>query len=313
MADKIFSIQASAKANALAVKEVGSSTAIAKGFTNLQSIVINGKTYIMGLGKANIDLWEFTPKAPFLKPVAQKLKVGAGQTLATAFTIGNQAAVVSYEPKKGQMHFYAINGDLTVSENPYIYYRNHEPGLTQGFTTLKQFSVFGGVTFIGYRGDNGYVAMYSLGVGASTPPKAGGGLAGAPPYIMTPQWSHVWAPGWTRFAFFQMGGENFFLKTNTMKPNVNIDHVTDGLTTGTVEVGTELDPAKVFQKYVDQQAFTLANGDPYFVTVNSGGAMTFNHFNADCLGWTQVATASAQSGASQLIPISGEKAFLIVH
>jgi hypothetical protein len=52
---------------------------------------------------------------------------------------------------------------------------------------------------------------------------------------------HAAAPGWTRFAFFQYGGANFFLKTNTAKSNVNIDHFNDVLSMGTVEIGSKLD------------------------------------------------------------------------
>jgi len=47
----------------------------------------------------------------------------------------------------------------------------------------------------------------------------------APPLQTMNVWSWVWAHGWTHFAFFQFGGENFFFKINVAFPNVNIDHL----------------------------------------------------------------------------------------
>ena len=37
---------------------------------------------------------------------------------------------------------------------------------------------------------------------------------------------------WTRFAFFQFGGENFFIKTNLAHKKVNIDHFMDDANEG---------------------------------------------------------------------------------
>jgi len=53
-------------------------------------------------------------------------------------------------------------------------------------------------------------------------------------------WTKEWAQGWTRFAFFKMGGENFFLKTNPPHKNVNIDHMVDNPAEGSHPVGTHL-------------------------------------------------------------------------
>lgn len=306
----LYSIQASDNANALVVKEVATTGAIDAGYTNLQPVAIAGKTYIIGYGKDSLDLWELTTAAPWLKKIPQKLKVGKGYTIVDAFTIGDAPAVMCYEPKAGIMKFFPIKADISISGS-YEFYRNHAPGVTKNFTTLKSFVSLGGVAFLGYDGTNGYVALYAFSVTA-TPvtniPKA------TAPYLMTPTWDHRWAPGWTRFAFFELGGETFFLKTNTAKPNVNIDHVLDGLASGTTEVGTELDdPHNVFLKYTDVQAFTLAHGDPYFVTYEKG-ALTFNHIWPDCQGWDAVAKAKSKPGATQMIPISaGGTAYLLVY
>jgi hypothetical protein len=126
-------------------------------------------------------------------------------------------------------------------------------------------------------------------------------------------WSHQWAKGWTRFAFFQFGGENFFLKTNTWKPNVNIDHVLDNISSGTAEVATKLDLQDA-QDLHRVEPFTRENGDPYFITYKGDGTVTFNRFWSDCLGWTTVASLASKPGASHIIPLSAaDRSFLLVH
>lgn len=140
------------------------------------------------------------------------------------------------------------------------------------------------------------------------------------PLVMLPIWSHPWAPGWTRFAFFQFGGENFFLKTNIGNPkntkvkNVNIDHVLDNISTGTVEVVAMSLPD--YNNLTNVEPFTMGSGDPYFVTyLSKSGAVTLNRFHGDCLGWSQVASLNAPAAATLVVPIAtsgGQRFFLFV-
>jgi hypothetical protein len=125
----------------------------------------------------------------------------------------------------------------------------------------------------------------------------------------------MWAQGWTRFAFFQFGGENFFLKTNTWKPNVNIDHVLDDLAAGTAEVGSYLTLANA-QRLDIVQPFSLGHGDPYFVSyMRSNGQLTLNRFHSDCLGWTTVASLTSKVGAAHVVPVqtADNSLFLLVQ
>jgi len=185
-ADKIYSVKATDKIDALDVKELGESDAIAKGYTNLQPFTMSGKTHVIGYKNDTIDFWEFTAAAPFLKPIAQKLNVGAGYQIVIGFTIGNQPAVCCYTADKGVMNFYAVGDDFAISK-PYVYFRNHEPSISHGFTTLKTFTTYGVVTYLGYNKDNGYVAMYTFGLTATTPART----PAAAPYLMTPMWAHA--------------------------------------------------------------------------------------------------------------------------
>jgi hypothetical protein len=307
-ASVIYSVAQTANTNKVTVKKVAEPTAIKTTYASLTSVTVQGKTYLLGYNPAMDapDLYEFTAKAPWLQPATGTLKVGAGYDIIEPFTLGNRPFVACYTAKNGVFSIFSIADDLSIS-GPFKFFRNHEPALTQGFTTLKAFVCFGTVVFLGYNGVNGYVALYTLTTSATSP-------ANTPPLLMTPQWSHVWAKGWTRFAFFQLGGENFFFKTNTWKPNVNIDHVLDGLTTGTIEVASNLNDAlKDAQTLNIVEPVVLGTGDPYFVTYMKDGAMTLNRFHSDCMGWTTVAALTSKTNATQVVPIgAGAKAFLLV-
>jgi hypothetical protein len=303
----IYSVAPGAAANTLLVKEVASSEAIQGAYANFVPLTVAGQPYVFGYNPTakQMDVYRFTAGAPWLEAAPAKPVVGPGWDIVAPFVLGNQPHLVCYAAKKGILHLFSVGADLSASQ-PYEFYRNHEPGVTAGFTTLKAFTCFGQVAFLGYNGATGYVAAYTLAVTATSPP-------GAPPLLMTAVWSHQWAKGWTRFAFFQLGGENFFLKTNTWKPNVNIDHVLDDLAAGTAEVGTRL-VLKDAQELQLVEPLTLACGDPYFVTYKEDGEITLNRIHSDCLGWTTAASLMSKAGAGQVVPISaGKDVFLLVH
>jgi hypothetical protein len=306
----IYSVQQTDKRDTVTVKEVAQPTAIKGSYASLTTLNAQGKTYLLGYNSTadHIDIYQFTASAPWLQADPQQFKVGAGYDIIEPFTLGNQPYVACYKAKNGVFKLFAIGGDLSVSGDGYEFFRNHEPALTQGFTMVKSFVCFGSVIFMGYSGANGYVATYTLSMTATSP-------ANTPPLLMTPNWSHVWAKGWTRFAFFQFGGENFFFKTNTWKPNVNIDHVLDDLTLGTIEVASNLNDAlKDAQTLNIVQPLVLGNGDPYFVTYMKNGQMTINRFHSDCMGWTTVASLKSNANATQVVPVSiSGKAFILVH
>ena len=304
----IYSVAPDGKA-ALDCKEVGSSSAIPTSYQSLLSLRFNGGTYLLGhqAGSAQVDVFQFSNKSPWLKRVAAKTKIDKGTDLIEVFTLGNRAYIAAYAAKKGVFNVYAIADDFSLSQ-PYKFFRNHEPSLSQGFTTLSSFTLYGQVVLLGYRGDNGYVAMYTIAVTSGTP-------AGVAPLVITPAWAHQWAKGWTRFAFFQLGGENFFFKTNTWKWNVNIDHVLDNPAAGTVEVGTNMDLSKELKSVDAVRAFVLGSGDPYFAAyTKKNGHLSLNRFNSDCLGWTPEGAVTAKANAAQVCPVcvAADQVFLVV-
>ena len=203
--------------------------------TSITPVSVNGQIYLFAYNPAQnyFDVYEFTPAAPWLTAVKANPAIGKAKDIINAFTLGDLPYICVYTAKNGVFEIYSVANDLSFSQ-PYKFYRNHELAVSQHFTTLKPFTQFGQVAFLGYRGDTGYVAMYTVGMAATSP------APDVPPLLMLPVWSHPWASGWTRFAFFQFGGEPFFLKTNTKVLNVNIDHILDTMAAGTAEVGTLL-------------------------------------------------------------------------
>jgi hypothetical protein len=126
----------------------------------------------------------------------------------------------------------------------------------------------------------------------------------------------MWAPGWTRFSFFQLGGEPFFLKTNVKKLNVNIDHVLDTLSAGTAEVGTLLqNQLPDALKLTNVEPLLLNAADPWFVTyIASTGIATLNRIHADCLGWTKGAGFKAPTGCATLstVVVNGKTLLIFI-
>lgn len=219
--------------------------------------------------------------------------IGTGWDAIEAFVSNGSACLMCYRRSDGTFAFYKLALPLA---NPVTFSLTHNPGMTAGYTTVKPFPAQKGAAFLGYNQTNGSVALYSFASGQPNP---------------TCVWAHQWARGWTRFAFFQFGGENFFFKTNIAKLNVNIDHVLDGLTAGTVQVATNLALPNALELSA-VEPLNLANGDPHFVTYMPDGTTTLNRFDGNCLGWTQVAEWNSLPNATYVVPFRlGPDAFVL--
>jgi len=284
---------------------------LAKSYSTLVPFSINSNTYLLAYSpeQTACDVYLFNEGNGSLKPTTAQLAVGGGKNIINVFTLGNRPYLCAYTAQDGVFTTYAILDDLSLSK-PYVFYRNHELAISKGFSTVKFFSQLGQVVFLGYNKTTGYVAMYTASITPISP------NPGDLPLLMLPIWSHPWAPGWVRFAFFQFGGENFFLKTNISNPqnvNVNIDHVFDMPTAGTAEVGTRLNLVKALD-LTSVEPFSLG-ADPYFSTYISGtGELTLYRFHSDCQGWTSVARFDGPPGATVMTPVraSDSRVFLFL-
>lgn len=303
----LYQVETADQANSLKVTEIARPVGDWNQYASLSTATVGNRVYLLGFKAATgvLDVYEFTVAAPWAK-VTGAIQVGAEKDIVNTFTLGNHAHIAVYKAKNGIFEIYALGDDLSLSA-PLQYYRNHEPAITKNFTTVKFFTNFGQVVMLGYDTASGYVASYTLGMIATSP-------SGVPPIAVTPAWSHMWAPGWTRFAFFQFGGANFFLKTNTAKPNVNIDHMNDVLNMGTVEVGSKLNLPDA-QTLNNVEPFLLGAGDPYFVTYSKAtGQVVLYRFRSDCMGWIAVGKVTSQINAGLVTPVTvpDGKVFLLV-
>lgn len=302
----VFSVTLGSSLSAADVTQLGTAK-LAAEYSVVEPLTVGTNSYLIAYNPslASADVYEVTASAPYLSLSKTKLAIGKAKDKLNVFTLGNEPYLSVYTAKNGVFMVYSVGNGLSLSK-PYEFYRNHELALSQNFSTLKFFVQFGQVVALGYR-DDGYVAVYTAGIVNTSP-------AGYPPLLMTPIWSHMWAPGWTRFAFFLLGGEPFFLKTNTKKLNVNIDHVLDTLISGTAEVGTLLqNQLPDALKITNVEPLLLGNADPWFVTyISPTGAATLNRIHADCLGWTQGASFKAPTGSTTVTPLTAGGQTLLV-
>lgn len=303
----LYSVQPSSKAGALAVEPVwkqDGTSPLASGYRHLLPVSVGGATYVIAVDEANaVSAFRIEDSDPWVVPVDSQLDIGGPWDVIEPFEIGNVPHLLAYSSDDGGFSFIPLTDELGTKP-PYQYSRRRDPGMTKGFDVTSPVVINGAVYYLCYSFDGGQVYIYSLDVVASSPPSRA-------PLISKPVWLHQWARRWTRFAFFELGGESYFLKTNVGKLNVNIDHIQDNPADGTVEVGTYLDLEDALDLDI-VRAFYLGGGNPYFVTYMKSGKTTLNRFNGDCRGWTTEARLDTVAEATQIVPIqSGEICYLL--
>jgi hypothetical protein len=271
---------------------------LATGYTSMVPVRIGADTVLYAhdrsTGKASV--YRLTGSAPFVERLKATVDLAdqPWESLST-FVIGNQPYLMTYERTHGHFGFFAIAPDLTVSK-PYLFVLPRNTP-TKGFTSVGVYPTLGQqITITGYDFDTGIVANFSLAV---TPTSTGG----LPPLLALNTWYHQWAKGWTRFAFFQLGGANFFFKINTAKLNVNIDHMQDNPAMGSVEVGSYLQDQLPDAMVISDTAHVpWPGGEPYLLTyVGDTGATVVYRIHADCQGWTKLGEIAGETSAARAI------------
>lgn len=302
---QVFLILSDDHGNVTSIEPNGVTEALGAEYSSLFPFEFGGNTRLLAYGKETgaLDAFQLLDSAPWLSKMSQKSVIDTGFDGLEPFLLGNQPYLMCYSAKDGAFQFYGISENLSLSK-PYYYSREREPGATQGFSMVKAFDSLGQLGIMGYNTEDGHVAIFRVSVRTTSPP-------GVPPLSLTPVWSHQWSRGWTRFAFFQFGGENFFLKTNVLKPNVNIDHILDDLS-GSVPVGSHLDLRSAQQLDI-VRSLNLPDGGPHFLTYEKTGETTLNRIRSDCLGWTTVASFRSKETASHLVPLAaGGRAMIVI-
>ena len=241
-----------------------------------------------------LSLFQLAGQAPFVTPLPQQLDLGGPCDLLSTFVLGGVTYVIAYTAQTGLVRFFALNDDLTLSQ-PYVYSRTRLPAVTPGWTMLQPVSYLNKIYVVAYNFDAGSVNLFSIVATAGAP-------AGQAPLEMDNVWAWTWAKGWTRFAFFVLGGENLFLKTNVDKLNVNIDHLSLDPNIRSNEVLTwaqaQLPNAATLNIVT---SFVMAGGAPFFLTYQTAGPVVFYAIRPDCTGWDQQAQLAGPAGATQIV------------
>jgi hypothetical protein len=251
----------------------------------------------------HVSAFTFTDSDPFLTPLESNIDLDGSWDLIEPFILGNQPHLLLYRAQGGQFSFVPLNDELT-STAPYRFARRRDPGATAGFTVATPIAINGLLYYLCYSFESGAVKLFSLSMTERSD-------QGSAPLLSLPVWDHTWARNWTRFAFFKLGGGNFFHKTNVGRLNVNIDHILDLPSLGTIEIGSYLHLEDALQIDIVRPLY-LEGSTPYFLTYMKNGKTTINRFHGDCLGWTTEATFTAPENATQIVPVAnGDDSYLI--
>lgn len=296
---------------ALAVSELVSAGAEMFGdeAAAIASLSVNGRACVVAYTRSSgtAKLLAVNPAAPFLEQLAL-WSLPKNLDAIEPLVIGNRTVLMCYETVKGFFNFFEIGANCAASQ-PYTFRRTHEPGTTAGFTMIRSFVAEPGgrVAFMGYNSATGAVAIYTLTTTATSDP-------GVPPLFALVQWAHLWAKGWMRFAFFRLGGGNYFKKTNATYENVNIDRILEDLTTGSIEVSSYMQA-----QLPDVLALTIvnpfyqSNGEPHFLTYKPDGLTRLYRIWGNCEGWDEVGSFQSLAQASHIAAVDPQAGLVLAY
>ncbi len=266
---------------------------VPSGLAHLISFPIDGQMYLFGADSSgNALLFRLLPAAPFLSPgIPVPLDVGRFDRVR-AFLLADRTYLITYTAESGDLNFFSLDSAGKVSK-PYRYYRKRQPGLTSGWSTFETLNYLNLPYFLAYSDDTGDVELFGISATSAS-------VADTPPLICNNVWSWTWAKGWGNFAFFQLGGENFFFKINRPYPNINIDHLSIDPASRSNEVGTHLQLAD-WQKVNIVHTLSLDQGAPFLLAYQASGKLAFHRIFADCQGWCDQAPIPVAANVSQIV------------
>lgn len=256
-------------------------------YTHIFPFVFNEETYMFmydkGAGKA--DIYQAKHNEQWLKQVSSQT-VTKGLDIIEPFLFAAQPHALGYTAKTGEFEFFRFGEDLKFSLI-HKYHKRYGDELSKGYTTVKPFSAVKSMYFLCYEYDTGKVAFYQISATATR--------------LLTTKlvFFSQWERGWTKYAMFQLGGANFYLKTNTLFNTSLFDHILDDPSQGIYVV---IFYHNLLLDYDAMVPFYMGAGNPYFVTYKKSGDTTFNRIHGDCLGWTKEASYSTVTGADLVVP-----------
>ena len=275
----------------------------------MTSLRIGKDTILVAYSKSDqkTDTYRLSSSEPWIEKIDSNIDLSdAKWDLLDTFVLGNNNFLMTYEKERGTFGFYQISDDLS-SSNPYRF-SNSRATPTQGFSTIAPIEAWGQQYFLGYDFDKGTVASFSLSVKTSS--------WNSPPLRAQNIWYHQWSPGWTHFAFFQLGEANFFFKINKNRLNVNIDHILDDPANGGIPIGSHLE-----RKLPDADSISTTsmipweNGETYLLThIDEKGTTTIYRINPDCRSFTNLGETNTKKNTSIIVPYRiGNKTFVLFY
>lgn len=216
-------------------------------------------------------------------------------TAIKTFLLGGTTHLVCYDGQA--LYFYSVSkaGDIELLSS----YKRTYGIVTEGYTTIEPYYYRESMYLLCYNGVTGDAQTYQLSVTATDKLSA------------TLIWQKGWAKGWTRFALFKLGGENFFLKTNTIKKQVNVDHFVDNAEEGSHPVNTEL----MLPMDLTAVATCFTEGYAGFASYRSSdGILGLYRYHSDCASWDTILETTAILGKNGICIVPREQeTLLIVH
>jgi hypothetical protein len=270
---------------------------VADNLQCLATFALNSNTYLVGFEnntlQADIYLTFNQADGTFLNFKTQN-SVTFNASMVEMMYAGEVPVCLAYDPVSGNINFLQINQELSLSP---VFSLN----VGTGITTIKAFTYRSDQFLIAYNMNTGYVTKYQIIATNLTAISA------------TNVWSAKWAVTWTRFSFFQMGAENFFIKTNLNAVKVNIDHFMDDSNEGSHPVlNMDAPPQMIGLNNVN--AFVDPKGFPYFATYRTTGELTFNSIYGSCLGWDIECQMNTEANRSLMLPfLINKNNYLILY
>lgn len=312
--NSIYSVNSKSGTGTVALEQVwrqAEKRVLAAGYSSLVPVQLDPNVFLFAYKKQSqtLDIYNLLAGKPWIERSQQKVKLPGGPwDIVNTFVLGNQSYLLTYRQKDGVFCFFRVEDDLSISK-PYQFYPPRQTP-SAGFTVVQPFTSLGLQYVLAYNTDTGIVANYSVSVKSrSSDPET-------PPLLALNVWYHEWAKSWRHFAFFQLGGANFFFKINSGKLNVNIDHIQDNPALGTVEVGSHLEKQLPDPLSIDAVAPIPGEyGETYLLTyIAKTGVTAVYRIHADCLGWSSLYTSPTIKGASQVVSYRvGDQSFALFY
>lgn len=304
---------------------------------------VGGRSYVFAqsFSRREVDVYVAAENGKTLERVQTCANL-AGTVAPVVMTSGELQYLLTYDGKTGKFSLTEFTRESSGSPTLTLLSIESPAGnrRTEGFTTVVPFQYshrrFHGAErhsyLLCYDRCSGIVRVYQFRgpppATSSNPDRAATFTPGTEARIayswdpLGELWMSQWAPGWTRFGFFRMGAENFFIKSN---PQNAPYHASDNLGP---DCRTDIDcmacDPVVFSHFFHSEALRKNLVDltcvevataPHFVTIDENGLVEVRRFHGNGEGWIDCSRFELQAMGKAVvaIPLANRKVVLLVY